>query len=360
MTFTTRFTRLVGIELPVVQAPMAGASTPELAGAVCEAGGLGSLACGMLGAEAIVAAVAQIRSRTDRPLNLNFLCHREPAADDAVLRRWIERLAPYYAERGLEPPPADAIARRPFDDEACEVVESVRPAVVSFHYGLPAPDLVGRVKDAGSLVLSTATTVAEARHLAENGCDAVIAQGAEAGGHRGMFLTEDVAAQVGTMALLPQVVDAVDIPVVAAGGIGDARGIVAAFALGASAVQLGTAFLRCPETALPLAFRERLDHATDETTVLTNVLTGRPARGLANRVVNELGPLSADVPPFPLAAGPLLPLRAAAEAAGASDFSTHLAGQAAPLGRAVPAADLVRTMMREAAGIARGLGEDEA
>jgi nitronate monooxygenase len=352
-----RFTTLVGVEHALVQAPMAGASTPELAAAVCEAGGLGSLACALLGPMEIADEVAAIRARTDRPLNLNFFCHREPAAARDVLERWIARLEPYYAERGLERARATSGADRlSFDEALCEAAVAARPAVVSFHFGLPPPTLVARVKEAGCLVISSATTVAEARYLADHGCDAIIAQGAEAGGHRGMFLTDDAAAQVGTMALVPQVVDAVDVPVIAAGGIGDARGIVAALALGASAVQLGTAYLRCPETTASPLYRERLERADDDATVLTNVFTGRPARGLANRVTRELGPLSPGAPPFPLAAGPLLPLRAAAEPEGSADFSAHLAGQAAPLARALPAAELTRALVHEAAELARGLG----
>jgi nitronate monooxygenase len=248
MLFDKRFTDLVGTELPIVQAPMAGASDAELAIAVSEAGGLGSLPCAMLSAEQVRASYKAIRERTMRPLNLNFFCHRIPSPDPKRESRWRELLGRYYTELGLEPAASPSGPnRRPFDAAMCDVVEELRPAVVSFHFGLPEKPLLDRVRSTGARIISSATTVEEARWLEAEGCDAVIAQGAEAGGHRGMFLTSDIATQVGTIALTPQIVDAVKIPVIASGGIGDARGIVAAFALGASAVQLGTAYLRCPE-----------------------------------------------------------------------------------------------------------------
>ena len=349
--FPTAFTDLVGLDLPLVQAPMATVTTPELVAAVSDAGALGSLACGLLTPEEIGGAVTEIRRRTSRPFALNFLCHLVPAVETETLERWEALLAPYYEELGVTVPVDAPPPRGSFDEAACEAVEAVRPSVVSFHYGLPAPELVQRVRATGCQVLSSATTVAEARWLVAHGCDAVIAQGAEAGGHRGMFLTDDLAAQVGTMALVPQMVDAVDVPVLAAGGIGDARGIVAAIALGASAVQLGTAYLRTPEAALSPLFRSCLESADDETTVLTNVFTGRPARGLGNRLVRELGPVTAEAPPFPLAAVPVAPLRAAAEQAGSSAFSTYLFGQSVALARAQPAGELTRALAREAADL---------
>lgn len=358
MALPTGLTRLLGIEHPIVQAPMAGSSTPALAAAVSEAGGLGSLPCALLGPDEIRAAVAEVRARTPRPINLNFFCHATPAADATVLERWQRRLARFYDELGLSAPAEAPASRLAFDDATCDVVAELRPAVVSFHFGLPADELLDRVRRAGCRILSSATTVAEARVLEERGCDAVIAQGAEAGGHRGMFLNEDVAAQVGTIALVPQVADAVGVPVIAAGGIGDARGVAAAFALGASAVQLGTAYLRCPEAALSALYRTTLAGAGDETTVLTNVFTGRPARGVANRIAREVGPLSADAPPFPLAAAALAPLRAAAEQAGSTDFSAYLFGQAVAVTRELPAGDLTRTLARESAELLRDLARE--
>jgi nitronate monooxygenase len=331
-------------ELPIIQAPMAGAHDETLAIAVAEAGGLGSLPTALIGPDQTRAQVARFRERTRAPVNLNFMCHAMPPGDPARDAAWQSKLRPYFAELGAQP--SSGPSRAPFDEESCALVEELRPEIVSFHFGMPAEPLVARVKATGARVLSCATTVAEATHLEAAGCDAIIAQGAEAGGHRGMFLTDDVTAQVGTFALLPQVVDAVKVPVIAAGGISDARGIVAAFALGASAVQLGTAYLRCPEATIK--YRAVLATAADDSTRITNVFTGRPARGIANRFVRELGPIAPDAPPFPLAAPMFAPLRVRAEAAGSFDFTPLWAGQAAALTRELPAAELTRTLMREA------------
>ena len=344
-----RIIELFGIEHPILLAPMAGPGTAELAIAVAEAGGLGALPCAMLTPEQIRRDLGVIRQRTAKPVNLNFFTHTPPAPDAAREARWKARLAPYYAEHGVDPAkPVPAVSRAPFDETGCAIVEEFRPEIVSFHFGLPAPALLARVRAAGCKVIASATTAAEARWLAERGCDAIIAQGAEAGGHRGMFLGDDVASQPGTFALVPQVVDAVSVPVIAAGGIADARGIVAALALGASAVQIGTAYLFCPEANVPPLHRAALQGAHDGATALTNLFTGRPARGLINRVMREVGPLSADAPAFPLAGGALAPLKAAAEAKGSADFTPLWSGQAAALGRALPAGELTRQLAREA------------
>jgi nitronate monooxygenase len=350
MRFPTRFTDLARVELPLLLAPMAGPGTAELAIAVSEAGALGSLPCAMLSAEQIAREIGLIRQRTARPLNINFFCHTTPAADPAGEARWKARLAPYYRELGLDPEaPSTAAERRPFDDAACALVERFKPEVVSFHFGLPPPALLARVKAAGTLVMSSATTAAEARWLEANGCDAIIAQGYEAGGHRGMFLTDDISTQAGTMALVPQVVDAVKVPVIAAGGITDARGIAAAFALGASAVQVGSAYLHCPEAKVHAGHRAALATASDDVTALTNVYSGRPARGILNRMMREVGPISPDAPAFPRAADAGAPIRAAAEQRGSVDFTPLWAGQAAGLGRAMPAGELTRALLRGAA-----------
>ena len=344
----TRLTELLNIELPIVQAPMAGANGAELAIEVSEAGALGSLPCAMLSAEQARAAIVVIRERTPRPINLNFTCHAIPAADPVVLRRWKESLSRYYQELGLDlEQPAPPGNRAPFDELMCEVVEEFRPEVVSFHYGLPAAALLERVRATGAKVLSSATTVDEARWLEERGCDAVIAQGAEAGGHRGMFLTTDVATQVGTMALVPQVVDAVSVPVIAAGGITDARGIAAALMLGAEGVQLGTSYLRCPEATTSAVHREALEQPSASQTALTNIFTGRPARGIVNRAMNDLGPMSSIAPDFPLATLDMGPLRAKFESMGSGDFSPLWVGQAASLARALPARTLTRMLAAE-------------
>ncbi|MEP9351571.1 nitronate monooxygenase [Xanthobacter sp. KR7-225] len=331
-----RLLDLFGIDLPILLGPLAGAGTPELAIAVTRAGGLGALPCAMYDLERFAAALAQVRVATDGPVNANFFVHRPPAPDPVAMLAWRARLAPYYVELGLDPqaaPPAGG--RTPFDADFCALVERLRPEVVSFHFGLPEPALLERVKATGAKVISAATTVAEARYLADHGCDAVIAMGLEAGGHRGTFLDADIpgamARQPGTFALVPQVADAVPVPVIAAGGIADGRGIAAALVLGASAAQIGTVFLLAREARIPEVHRAALRAARDDATALTNLFTGRPARGLMNRLMHEIGPMSADAPAFPLAGGALAPLRAEAEAAGSSAFTNLWAGQAAAL-----------------------------
>lgn len=344
-----RIIDLFGIDLPIIQAPMAGSVLSDMAIAVSEAGGLGSLPCAMLNAEVARQELGIIRQRTSKPINVNFFCHRPPKPDAAREAAWRNRLMVYYAELGLDASkPAPQAHRTSFDAAMCDVVEDFAPEVVSFHFGLPAKDLLDRVRATGAKILSSATSVEEARWLEAQGCDAIIAQGFEAGGHRGMFLTRDVYTQVGTMALVPQVADAVRVPVIAAGGIADGRGIAAAFALGAAAVQIGTAYLFCPEANLDAMHRQALKAAKDNQTALTNVFTGRPARGIVNRLMREVGPLSDLAPEFPLAAGAVAPLRACAEAAGTGDFTALWSGQAASLGRELPARDLTRHLAAQA------------
>jgi nitronate monooxygenase len=354
-----RLIDLFGIEHPIVLAPMAGAMDVELAIAVAQAGGFGSLPSALLDAEKLRAQVAQFQAAAPgKPLNLNFFVHQPAVPNNAREHAWREALKPYYAELDIDPAaPVPASNRAPFNDALCEVVEEIRPRVVSFHFGLPTPALVKRVQAAGSLILGSATTVAEARWLADHGCDVVIAQGFEAGGHRGHFLSDNLAAQPGTFALVPQVVDAVKVPVIAAGGISDARGIVAALALGAAAVQIGSAYLHCPESKIMPPHRAALKNATDDGTVVTNLMTGRPARGLINRVMRELGPLSPLAPEFPLAGGALAPLNAKAQAQGSGDFSAMWAGQAAGLGRALPARALTSQLVEETQQLLRKMAQ---
>ena len=357
----TRLLDLLNLELPIIQAPMAGANDAQMAAAVCQAGGLGSLPCAMLSADALRTQIGIVRQQTDQPLNLNFFCHTPARADPAAEARWRKLLRPHYEALGLDPDlQAPAANRAPFDDRMCGVVEAFQPGVVSFHFGLPAPELLERVKQTGARVLSSATTVAEAIWLEQHGCDAVIAQGAEAGGHRGIFLSDDVqrdiASQPGTFALVPQVVDAVGIPVIAAGGIADARGVVAAFALGASGVQIGTAYLATPEATISDLHRHALDSATDESTTLTNLFSGRPARGIVNKLMRELGPMSRAAPPFPTAGGALAPLKAAAEKQGRGDYSSLWAGQAAGLARQQSAGQLTRSLAEQTLALFRQMG----
>jgi len=335
--------RRLGVTHPVIQAPMAGSVGTAMVAAVTGAGGLGSLPCALLSADAVRNEVATIRRATDGPFNLNFFCHERADGDGrAAQDAWLRHLQPYFDELGLDATaPLPDVDRSPFDEETCELIEELRPAVVSFHFGLPRPDLLDRVRTTGATVLSSATTVDEARWLEAHGADVVIAQGVEAGGHRGMFLTTDLATQRGTFALVPQIVDAVTVPVVAAAGIADARGVAAAAALGASAVQPGTAFLRCPEATTSPVHRAALADPSAVDTALTNVLTGRPARSIVTRLMTEIGPISAIAPSFPLAAAAVAPLRQAAEATGSGDFSPLWAGQSAALATDAPAAEVV-------------------
>jgi len=340
-----RLLDLFKTEFPIVLAPMAGVVDADLVIAAAQGGALGSLPCAMISVEKAREQINIIRQRVSAPVNMNFFCHNAVDADPAREAGWKQRLASYYREFGLDPAmPIDVANRAPFDAAMCELVEELKPEVVSFHFGLPDPALLRRVKAAGCIVISSATIVREAIWLEENGADAIIAQGAEAGGHRGMFLTENIAEQPGTFALVPQVVDAVKVPVIAAGGIADGRGIAAAFALGAAGVQIGSAYLRCPESRVIAPARVALGQARDDSTVITNVMTGRPARGVANRVMREVGPISPDAPAFPHSATALGPLKVAAEKQGKVDFTNLWAGQAVRMGREMPAAELTRAL----------------
>lgn len=340
----TRILDLLGIELPIIQAPMAGATTSAMVIAACNAGGLGSMPAAMLSIDQLREELKTIRQHTQRPINVNYFCHQPPAADEQRARDWKNLLEPYYRELGVDfDAPTPVSNRAPFDNAACEVIEEFRPEVVSFHFGLPEKSLLDRVKATGAKVLSSATTVDEAIWLEQHGCDAIIAMGYEAGGHRGMFLSDDLSSQVGIFALVPQIVDAVKVPVIAAGGIADARGVAAAFLLGASAVQVGTAYLFTPEAKVSASHHKALRTAKESETAVTNIFTGRPARGILNRVMRELGPMSTKAPAFPLAGGALMPLRAKGEA----DFSNLWAGQAFTLGLEMTTAELTRKLAEE-------------
>jgi nitronate monooxygenase len=337
--------RLIGTELPLIQAPMAGVHGSALALAVANAGGLGSLPCAMLTVEAMKKELETIRSGTGKPFNVNFFCHTPPAANAEREAGWRAALAPFYGQYAIDPAAIPAgPGRAPFTAEAADALEPFRPRVVSFHFGLPAADLVARVKKWGSKILASATTVEEARWLESHGADAIIAQGIEAGGHRGHFLSHDLTLQPGTFALVPQIVRAVKVPVIAAGGIADAKGVAAAMALGAAGVQVGTAYLLCPEATTSKVHRAALKSEQVRHTALTNVFTGRPARGIVNRVMRELGPLNDAAPEFPLATSAIAPLRAKAEAQGSGDFSPLWSGQNATGCREISAAELTRSL----------------
>ena len=365
---------LLKTRLPLIQAPMAGVQGSALAIAVSNAGGLGSLPCAMLTPEALQRELQALQAGTAHPVNLNFFCHVPPEPDAAREAAWRATLTPYYAEAGLDIDAVPAGAGRvPFSHDTANLIEAFRPAVLSFHFGLPSPDLLARVKRWGSVVLSSAPTVAEARWLAAHGADAIIAQGLEAGGHRGMFMMQDsphapplrgslpleeadlpwgdpaadhLSTQMGTFALLPQVVAAVDVPVIAAGGIADAAGVAAAMALGAAGVQAGTAYLCSHEATTSALHRAALQSEATQHTALTTLFSGRPARGIVNRVMRELGPMNPATPAFPLATAAMAPLRAHWEALGSGDFSPLWAGQNASGCQHLPAADITRQLAR--------------
>ncbi|SBS29254.1 Nitronate monooxygenase [Marinomonas aquimarina] len=332
---------LLGIQLPIIQAPMAGVQDHKLAAAVSNAGGLGSLPCAMLDSEGLKRELTALSTKTNKPYNVNFFCHTPPAPDSAVEGKWRAALLPYFEELGLELTTIqDGPGRAPFNSEMADILEQFKPAVVSFHFGLPDPVLLTRIKSWGTKILSSATTVAEAQWLEQQGVDAIIAQGLEAGGHRGFFLDQNIATQVGTFALVPQIVNAVSIPVIAAGGIANAQGVAAVMTLGALGVQVGTSYLLCDEAKTSAIHRAALQSGGADCTALTNLFSGGAARGIVNRVMQELGPLSQVAPPFPLASAAMAPLRAAAEKQGSGDFSPLWAGQNVSGCRAISATEL--------------------
>lgn len=344
-----RFADLLGSRHPIVQAPMAGAGGVALAVAAIRGGAVGSLPCAMLTAEEVHDQAAEVRAQASGPLNLNFFCHAMPQDTDD--RLWRALLRPFYDEYAIEGSDAPGPVRRPFDDAMTSAVEQVRPDMVSFHFGLPAPPLLERVRSTGARILGNATTVAEARWLADQDVDAIIAQSYEAGGHAGRFLGAPPEEQMGLFALLPQIVDACRLPVIAAGGIADGRGLAAALTLGAAAVQLGTAFLHCPESLIGPAHRAALQGEAAERTAFTNLFSGGLARGLPTRLTDALGRVRSEPPHFPLATAALVPLARAAAARGESGFMPMWAGQAARLASPMPARELVETLVREALAI---------
>jgi nitronate monooxygenase len=342
---STALTELLGIEIPVIQAPMASAATPELAASVSGAGGLGSLGSAILPPDEVVMQAEAVRKSTDRPFNVNFFCHRTPDLSEPEAARARERFGALYEEHGIEEPVEPAVPPIAFDESRLAALLEVRPAVASFHFGLPDRSSLDAVREAGCRIICTATTVGEAKSLAERGVDAVIAQGAEAGGHRGSFQVSGDDGPVGTLALIPQVADAVDVPVIAAGGIGDGRGLAAALALGAAGAQIGTAFLGCPKAGIHPLYRDALRSASPEATTITRAFSGRPARALRNRATEELG---SDPLAYPAQLSVSAPLGAAAAERGSSEFLAMWAGQAAPLARGVPAAQLTQEIASEA------------
>jgi len=342
-----RFTERHGLRYPIIQAPMASAATPEMAAAVTRAGAMGSLGVSLQSTDATRAGCKYIRSKTNGTYNINYFVHNETTPDPNKAEMTRQYLAAYYEELGLGEVPAAKLMSFPFNEEHLAAMLDLKPPVMSFHFGLPQKELFDAVQDAGIFTISSATTVAEAQHLENAGIDAIIAQGFEAGGHRGTFAKPYEDGWIGTMALVPQIVNAVSIPVIAAGGIADGRGIAASLVLGASAVQLGTAFLPCPESAIPDVYREALKNVHGDRTRLTSAFSGRPARGLENRYIREMAGKEGEFPDFPILNTLTAPLRKASANAGNTDFVSLWAGQAVGLIKGMPADELVETLAAE-------------
>ena len=339
----TSLQSLLGVELPIVQAPMAGVQGSTLALAVSSAGGLGSLPAALLTPDALRGELSILTQQARGPVNINFFCHRPPSEQAAREQAFRAALAPYYEELGVAPA-GGGPTRLPFGREFLAVLAEFKPRVLSFHFGLPPEELLREVRGLGATIIGCATTLEEVQWLAERGVHVIVAQGLEAGGHRGMFLSEDLTTQVGTLALVRQAVKTVNVPILAAGGISDARSVSAALALGAAGVQVGTSYLLCPEANTSVIHRAALSGAGAAHTALTNLFTGRPARGIVNRVIRELGPISALAPSFPLATPLMAPLRARAESLGSGDFSPLWAGQDVSGAKPIPAAQLTREL----------------
>ena len=335
-------------QYPIIQAPMAGVQDFRLAAAISNAGGLGSLPAAMLNTEQLEQALLALSEATDNSYNVNFFSHTQPTVQPEQITRWHEALAPHFAKFNIDPSTlTGGASRQPFNEAAAEVLERFKPAYVSFHFGLPDKALLERVKRCGSVVISSATSTAEAIWLEQNGADIIIAQGLEAGGHRGHFLDRQVEHQMGTFALLPQVVAAVSCPVVAAGGIADSKGINAALTLGACAVQLGTTFLLCDEATTSPLHRAALQSEEANHTALTNLFSGGAARGIVNGVMRDLGAMNGAAPPFPLASTAITALRQAAEAQDNSDYSPLWCGQNRSGCQSIPAAELLYKLCQD-------------
>ena len=343
----------------LIQAPMAGSQDHRLAAAVFLAGGLGSIPAAMLTTEQLQTELSAfedaIASLTDIPLqwggclpvNVNFFCHTPPTEQLEKEAAWRQQLTPLYQAHGIDPQSVGSgPGRAPFSEESLKLMGQFKPAVVSFHFGLPKAEWVQQLKSWGIQIWSSATTVQEAQWLEQQGVDAVIAQGLEAGGHRGMFLSDDLSTQMGCLALLPQICKAVKLPVIAAGGISTAAAVSAAKALGANAVQVGTAFLTSDEATTSALHRQALMSDAAKHTALTNLFSGRPARGIVNKFMRDFGPLNPEAPAFPLATAAVAPLRAAAEAKGQSDYSPLWSGQNASDCQALPAADIAHKLLQ--------------
>lgn len=349
MSFSNPLTERLRI-YPLIQAPMAGVSTPELAAAVSNAGGLGSLGIGASSVSSARQMIEQTAALTTRPFNVNVFCHEPAQRDTEQEIAWLEHLRPLFAECGAELPTALEEIYPSFlhDEHALKMLIDTRPAVISFHFGLPSPEKIRALQEAGILVMATATSFEEARLARQQGVEAIVAQGIEAGGHRGLFDQTHTDEQLSTAVLVRLLVNELDIPVIAAGGLMDGHGIRGMLEMGAAAAQLGTAFILCPESAANEGYRARLKSERAATTRLTSAISGRPARGLHNRFIAHAEQAADLEPPaYPVAYDAAKRLNAAARHLGHHDFAAHWAGQGAPLAREMPAAELVSILMQE-------------
>lgn len=353
-------TDLLQIEHPIVQAPMAGEATTAMAVAVCNAGGLGGIGCSFMTDDEIRTSVEEIRAATDKPFNLNFFSHAEPREDPEVLERARDLVTPFYEELGIKHVPTQfELECETFNESRMELLLEIQPKVISFHVGVPPAEMIKALQDIGSVIFCSATTVAEARQLVEAGVDVVVAQGSEAGGNRGSLNDSRDDFAIGTLALVPQIADAVDVPVVAAGGIAEGRGIAATFALGASGVQLGTAFLSCPEANVSHAYRRALKTATDDGTRITRAFSGHPSRVMNNRYTDAMAQVQNQLPDYPIMSGLSGPLQKTCLEQGGHGFECFIWGQAAAMNRELPAGTLVRQLVEEAQGVFASIGGEQ-
>lgn len=334
---------LLGIDIPIIQSPMAGTQNWELALAVSQAGGMGSIPCAMLDPDQVKAEIESYKALSERPYNLNYFCHRVPTVNNQKMAAWEKHLEGYYQDLCVSPPSGPGQLRHPFDEQMADLIEPFSPPVLSFHFGLPSKALVKRVKSWGSTILSSATTLEEGCWLEENGADIVIAQGYEAGGHRGMFLTSDISTQMGTFALVSQLTNTVNVPIVAAGGISSSKDVKAMLRLGASGVQAGTSYLLCTEAKTSDIHRKALKDQSAKT-ALTNIFSGRPARAIRNKIMQDLGDICEAAPEFPYSSIALAPLRQEAESYSSPDFTPLWSGQNRSGCRAVSASQLTEEL----------------
>ncbi len=356
MWHRTALSERLGIDYPIIQAPMAGASTPEMAAAVCNAGGVGSLGMALSDPDAIREAIRDTKSRTNRAFNINLFGSDPGPPTDGGTEAMQEILAAYHEEMDAGPVTLPGSPSFSLEDQIDVLAEEGVP-IFSFHFHIPPVEGLRRIKQTGAQVWATATNVREARMVVEAGADAVVAQGAESGGHRGTFAGPAGESMTGTMALIPQLVDAVPVPVIAAGGIMDGRGVIAALALGAAAVQMGTAFLPCPESGIHPAYRDAVLGVDGDHTVLTRAFSGRPARAIRNRFVDEMADKDDAIAPWPVQRGMMNALRGAAAHRDDAGFMSLWAGQGVALARAMPAGDLIARLAEECTALAASLNE---